>query len=334
MINCCLKSGVMPRLFSVMRFIFLLAIAATLVQCQVPAEQGTQQPVQISSAFRELDDGYNVYVIGDWGRNGQYGQKELAITMNEATRQVEPEFIISTGDNFYHNGVASVNDPYWLSSFENVYDGADLFCDWYVVLGNHDYRGNAQAQIDYTQVSRRWNMPARYFLKDVTEEGTTARFVFIDTSPLNDEYHQEAKYKDKVSSQDTTAQLVWMDSVLNVEVDYKIVVGHHPLYTGGKRAEDEMFVRKHVEPLLDKYQVDLYLAGHEHDLQHLKVSDKLTHHVVSGAGSEVRPTGKTAHTLFAAAESGFFSLSFNQDEMLCQFLNVEGQVLHEFLIKP
>lgn len=66
------------------------------------------------------------------------------------------EFIISVGDNFYTNGVASVDDPMWKTSFEDIYKGANLFIDWYPVLGNHDYRGNPQAQIDYSKRSRRW----------------------------------------------------------------------------------------------------------------------------------------------------------------------------------
>jgi metallophosphoesterase superfamily enzyme len=99
------------------------------------------------------------FVVGDWGRNGEEHQRNVAIMMSEAAKVVEPEFIISTGDNIYPNGVASVQDPLWMSSFENVYKEHNLFCIWNVVLGNHDYRGNVQAEIDYSGISRRWNMP-------------------------------------------------------------------------------------------------------------------------------------------------------------------------------
>lgn len=313
---------------------FLIILTTVLVwQCAQKTEVRTEAIHSISKDFKEIEDSYQVYVIGDWGRNGQNGQKELADLMNLAAEKVEPEFIASTGDNFYHNGIASTDDPYWISSYENVYDGANLFCDWYVTLGNHDYRGNVQAQIDYSNVSRRWNMPDRYFFKDViADDHTTARFVFIDTSPLNDDYYNEQKYQ-QVTTQDTTAQLQWIDSVLNVEVDWKIVIGHHPLYTGGKRKDEENFVRNHVEPLLEKHNVSLYFAGHEHDLQHIKPSQKKTHHVISGAGSDIRPTGELNGTVFAKAVNGFVSSAITRDSIYSQFVDVQGNVIHQFSVK-
>lgn len=33
--------------------------------------------------------------------------------------------------------------------------------EWYPILGNHEYRGNTQAVIDYSKVSRRWVMNER-----------------------------------------------------------------------------------------------------------------------------------------------------------------------------
>jgi len=303
------------------KIIFLLIV---IVSCTPKGEE-------ILGEYEKIEEGFHFYTIGDWGRNGQFKQKELADMMNKAGMKVEPEFIISTGDNFYHNGVASIYDPYWRTSFEEIYDGSQLFCDWYVVPGNHDYRGSVQAQIDYSNISRRWNMPDRYFFKDVvTDQGAKARFVFIDTSPLNDEYYEEVKYK-AVHTQDTTKQLQWIDSVLNVEADWKIVIGHHPLYTGGKRADDKMWVRSHVEPLLEKHDVNAYFCGHEHDLQHIKA--KKTHHIISGAGSEIRPTGMLPESKFAEAIQGFVSTTITKDSLYNQFLNYKGEVIYSFTIK-
>ncbi len=288
--------------------------------------------LQIDPTFTEPENAYTFYVLGDWGRKGDFGQQELADAMNLAGSVVEPEIIISTGDNFYPNGVASTTDYQWIASYEEVYDGYFLNCPWYVVLGNHDYRGNAQAQIDYSSISQRWTMPARYFHKDVIEDDFSIRFLFIDSNPFEHEYYQEEKYKDKVALQDTVRQLLWADSLLSdTSFTYKIVVGHHPMYTGGKRAEEFNSIRYHWERRLKEKGVVLYLAGHEHDLQHIKPEGSV-HHVISGAGSEVRPTGNLPESLFSISTQGFLSVSATKDQLLLYFVSKEEKVLYTVTI--
>jgi len=107
-------------------------------------------------------DGLNFLIFGDWGRNGQKDQVEVAAQMATAAQAVGAKFIVSVGDNFYNDGVASVDDPQWQTSFEKVYSAPSLQVPWQVILGNHDYRGNCDAQVAYGQTSPRWKMPARY----------------------------------------------------------------------------------------------------------------------------------------------------------------------------
>ncbi len=322
-------------------FTFILCLSLFVISCTQPARDANSTKADntnnSSPTVEVVDDALHFYVIGDWGRNGHQNQQEVADQMNKTASVLEPEFIISTGDNFYDNGIASVDDPYWISSFENVYNGEFMFVNWYVVLGNHDYRGNPDAEIAYTQKSRRWNMPARYFTvdKEMEDGSGMAKFVFIDTSPFEDEYYEEDKYKNAVSGQDTAAQYAWIDSTLAASQDAKwlIVVGHHPFYTSGKRVDDEAYVRNHLEPLFEKHKVDMYFAGHEHDLQHQKPADVYTNHFVSGAGSEVRPTGKTDFTKFAESQPGFMSASLTANSCLIQAINEKGQVIYKTELK-
>ncbi len=290
--------------------------------------------VKLDSRIVAVEDATPIMVIGDWGRNGEFFQKKLADAMGEAATRIEPEFIISTGDNIYPDGVASVHDPLWISSFENVYSSHSLFCPWYVVLGNHDYRGNIKAEIEYSNISRRWNMPSEYFsFEKELEDGSKALFVFIDSNPLNDEYYMEEKYKDKVAGQDTTAQLIWLQKTLHEsDADWKVVTGHHPFYTGGKRVDEPNAVRNHLEKLFEREGVDLYLAGHEHDLQFIKAGNGIFH-IVSGAGSEVRPTGYLEETMFARASQGVAILFLKKGEIKLQFMDYKGKLLYENVMK-
>lgn len=289
-----------------------------------------QKKVKLDKEIVYDEDATGVFVFGDWGRRGEFKQKELATAMGAAALKFEPEFIISTGDNFYPNGVASVTDPQWAHSFEDIYSAHSLNINWFVVLGNHDYRGNWQAEIDYTNISRRWNMPEAYYsFEQELEDGSTGLFVFVDTNPLNDEYYEEKKYASKVSTQDTTKQMTWLKETLaNSDADWKIVTGHHPLYSGGKRIEDPNYVRNHLLPILKEYEVDFYLAGHEHDLQYIKPEGK-THHIVSGAGSEVRPTGYLSNTVFAESRQGFGYLTFKKGLARLSFIDYKGKLLYQ-----
>lgn len=279
-----------------------------------------------------LDDATHFFVLGDWGRNGYERQQEVADAMQAMAQRIEPEFIISTGDNFYPDGVASVDDPLFQSSYEAIYRGDKLFEPWYCVMGNHDYRGDLSAQIEYTQLSRRWNMPALYWSDQfiLEDDETRLDLFFVDTSPLEDEYWTRAKYRDAVSQQDTTAQLAWLEQALATSsAEWRLVVGHHPVYTSGKRRDDPPYVRGHLESRFDASGVQAYFCGHEHDLQHQRPEHGMTHYFVSGAGSEVRPTGELEMTRFAQSIAGFMAVSLLPNTMLVQAISYQGEVLYQ-----
>ncbi len=285
-----------------------------------------------------IEDSFSFVVLGDFGRVGDYYQKDVAREMGYATIALEAEFIVSVGDNFYPNGVQSTQDYHWISSFENIYTDPSLYTDWYVALGNHDYRGNVQAQIDYSDISRRWNMLARYYSKTFElEDGEKLLLVVMDTNPYIDGYHKDPEKYPTLREQDTLAQTKWLEQTLNTNdksVKWKIVVGHHPLYSGGKRknSKDTILFEKKFADLFDKYKVDAYICGHEHDLQIIKPKGRYTTQFLSGAASEVRLSGEREGTIFAATEPGFMAFSILKNKMLVQTVkaNPEGtKVLHK-----
>ena len=167
---------------------------------------------QTAAEWETLKGDVNLFVANDLGRNGYYDQKPIAELMGEMADVIGPEAIIATGDVHHFDGVASVNDPLWMTNFELIYSHPELMISWLPVLGNHEYRGNTQAVLDYSKVSRRWQMEDRYYTKVFTDEdaGTTIRVVFIDTTPLIDSYRIDNRYPD-ARKQDIDAQLQWLD---------------------------------------------------------------------------------------------------------------------------
>lgn len=59
--------------------------------------------------------------------------------------------------SFLVYGVKDVKDDKFREIFEEMYSADNLKqSPWFQTLGNHDYYGNAQAQVDYTAISNRW----------------------------------------------------------------------------------------------------------------------------------------------------------------------------------
>jgi hypothetical protein len=141
--------------------------------------------------------------------------------------------------------------------------------DWYPVLGNHEYHGNTQAVIDYSKISRRWNMPAHYYtlLKKVNDS-VKIRLVFIDTPPFVHTYRDDTTGYPDACKQDLNKQLNWIDSVLSHSTEkWKIVIGHHPVYSSDAKHGSTPELIEQLKPILEKYKTDFYFAGHIHNFQ-------------------------------------------------------------------
>jgi tartrate-resistant acid phosphatase type 5 len=274
--------------------------------------------------------GLNFLVFGDWGRHGEKDQMDVATQMGVAAREMDAKFIISVGDNFYESGVSSVNDPQWQTSFEKVYAAPSLQVPWWVALGNHDYKGDCDAQIAYGKTSKRWNMPARYFVRtERIDAASSVDFFYLDTTPMVKSYWHEAAYREHVRTQDVAKQLAWFKAALAASTaQWKIVIGHHPIYSGGGifGHGDTPELIENILPLLETNQVQAYFNGHDHNLQHLQTGK--VNLFDSGAGSKCRPVFKTKRTKFAEARSGFTAVALSADKMDVQMIDDGGKLLY------
>lgn len=308
----------------------LTALGATIISPLATLAEGGITHLESEDLTHQdkINDDYALHfmAIGDWGRNGEYDQAEVAKQMGLWGAAHPNDFVISVGDNFYPKGVVSEQDPLWHYSFENIYTAHSLQCDWYPVLGNHDYITNPEAQINYSKISRRWNMPARYYTKQVSlgKDKGKAMFIMIDTDPM---LHEALK-----SQVDT--QMAWLKDTLKntpADVKWKIVVGHHPYYTVGPRIKnyDTLTVRKVLADVFEQYKVDVYLSGHDHSLQHLK-PEGYTHQFISGAGSELTDvTTGISYSKFETSQHGFMYFAVDGNRFNVKAINKEGAVIYQ-----
>ena len=304
-----------------MKKIFLLLFVTLL---------GNPAIAQITD-YSIFDKKFNFYVANDLGRNGYYDQKTIAELMGVmAENGTDPEFVLATGDVHHFEGVRSVSDPLWMTNYELIYSHPELMIDWFPILGNHEYRGNTQAVLDYTNVSRRWSMPGRYYTKVFEKKGTAIRFVMIDTAPLIDKYRNESETYPDACKQDMDQQLAWIDSVLTVaKEDWVVVIGHHPIYAETSKDDSERSdMQKRLDPILRKHKVDIYACGHIHNFQHLRVPGSDIDYVVNSAGSLSRKVKPVEGTLFCSPEPGFSIFTADKKELDMHMIDKKGKVIY------
>jgi tartrate-resistant acid phosphatase type 5 len=268
-------------------------------------------------------NGLNFLVFGDWGRQGEQDQVEVAGQMAKASKVLNPGFIISVGDNFYEDGVKSVDDAHWRKSFEEVYRDPALQVPWYCILGNHDYHSNCDAQIAYGKINPRWKMPARYYVESQQiDAATRADFFYIDTTPMLHSYRNDKDAVANAATQDVPKQLDWFKGALAAsQAQWKIVLGHHPIYSGGGHGDTPELI-KNILPLLHEYKAQAYFNGHDHDLQHLQAGE--VNLFDSGAGSQHTPTFYTKRSKFAKSCSGFTAVSLQPHKMDVRMIDNRG----------
>ena len=265
---------------------------ATLLAAVIMLLGNLQLQAQTPKEWKQLKGDVTLYMANDLGRNGYYDQKPIA---------------------------------------EQVYSHPELMLDWFPVLGNHEYRGNTQAVLDYSKVSRRWMMPARYYTKVFEDNGTTIRIVFLDTTPLIDRYRENSAVYPDACKQDRQAQLLWLDSTLkSAREDWVVVVGHHPIYAYTTKAEYERTdMQKNVMPILHKYNnVAIYACGHIHNFQHIRMPNDDIEYVVNSSASLARPVEKTQGTVFCSSADGFSIISASKKTLKMSMIDKDGKVIH------
>jgi tartrate-resistant acid phosphatase type 5 len=266
---------------------------------------------------------YSFFVLGDYGSGGK-GQKAVAAAMAGKRSRDGGDAVFGVGDNFLNTGVESVNDPQWRSKFEDVYTSDDFPVPFYMILGNHDYELNTEAQLQYTGLRlpdgavTRWTLPAHFWTTVLTPDGASfrIRLIGLDTEPLTGGDAAARK-----------RQIAWLDSVLaSSREEWILVLGHHPVYSNGSDHGNTIGMIKHVKPLLERHHVDAYFAGHDHSLQVLAPENGV-HYFVSGGGSKSDNVRWSDNTVFAATNLGFLWCQINAGHLLVQVLDAEGNVL-------
>jgi len=255
------------------------------------------------------------------------GLYPVANAMTSYCQTNKCDFALMLGDNIYPDGATlgadGIDDATRFRDlltlpFANLgKDDPDFKI--YTTLGNHDWhtsREAALAQVSFIERDPKFYMEGLFYsVLPPAGKGQVELFI-IDTEMLltmtpvkrarlnkdSSEMAHEDYLAPRASAVPQTKQekamVDWLEQSLRASsARWKIVVGHHPMWSaGGAKFEQARAVRRLVRPLVCRY-ADAYLAGHEHTLEVYEdscedmtqeVRRKKLLHVVSGAAGKQR----------------------------------------------
>lgn len=246
--------------------------------------------------------------LGDMGM-GNEDQARVAQAIATVCAARGCDFAVGLGDLIYPAGASSPRDEQFETKFEEPYAALDF--PFWMVLGNHD-NGQDPAgvtapagglglwytagnnEVAYAQrtdrSSEKWTMPARHYTFD---EGP-AHFIGLDTNTLLF-YGAPVPPDLELAIQE---QEDWLPGAVSGGAGpWRIAMGHHPYVSNGEHGNAGEFDNElvpgqngdHLKAVFEEHlcdRIDLYLAGHDHDLMWLEPvpSCGRTQFIVSGGG--------------------------------------------------
>jgi len=118
---------------------------------------------------------------------------------------------------------------------------------------------------------------------------------------------------------------------------WKIVAMHKPLYTSPSVHPEEKSLASKLQPLFDKYAVDLVIYGHNHNYERIKFPDKPTVFIQAGTGGEshydIKGDRSGGGVLYQNDNDfGIAKLTINTNTLSGQFISHSGKILDNFSI--
>lgn len=314
----------MINLFKCLPLIVFFFIVAPPIAESAPARFQCPHPVSV----KDFSSNETVTFL-TFGDSGHASPEHIKLTdaMKAACDRRKCDFAVTVGDNIYEKGVKNVRDPQFQTKFENLYKKFGRF-DFWMILGNHDVRGNAEAQVQYSCMSDRWRMPARSYM--IPRLPDWMQIYGIDTSNL-------AKDCWFCSYSDVLTQ--FRQAMCSRTQSWKFVFGHHPIVSAGRGFDPKngAKMRERLLPVLGECGIHVYFSGHDHHQEHIKVDlDGVRFdQIIQGAASEV--SGKTPQNkvlgpqhLFTKAEYGFAITTVTRKQVAIEFFGLAGESLYKY----
>lgn len=245
-----------------------------------------------------------IIAVGDTGTGNKWQYQIASVVKRVCGDHCEGVFLL--GDAIYPNGVSSVSDSQFKSKFELPFSQINKY--FYIILGNHDYKGCVNCMIDYTSRSDKWRLPSRYYLQSFAP---LLDVFIIDVYNFSNE------------------QQKWLSNGLRQSKSrWKIVAAHEPLYSFDVRHIIKYTPFEDALKNIICNRADLYLSGHDHFMADLG-SECGVRLLISGGGSA--PLGKMIDNKkvpFYLANYGILKIRTDNNNLTVSFIDTNGKVVY------
>ena len=243
--------------------------------------------------------------VADTG-TGDRNQYAVAKAMAQYRSQRAYDLAILAGDNIYNNGEIEKIEAVFERPYAPLLQQGVKF---HACLGNHDIRtANGEPQVAYPG----FNMQGRFY----TFRRDPVQFFALDTN----------------HNADWQTQLVWLEQELSrSDAAWKVVFGHHPIYSSGRYGSNQIFI-KDITPIFQKYGVQLYINGHDHNYERTRPIRGVTY-LICGAGAGLRSVGNSPWTEYSARKLSFAAYDVYSDRMEISGIGTDNRVFDRGIIR-
>jgi acid phosphatase len=260
-------------------------------------------------------DTVSFITFGDWG-TGTVAQKTVARAATQYCHAHPCQVALTLGDNFYENGVKSVADSKWQRYYRDIYQPLNL--PFYAILGNHDERGNIQAQIDYAKVDSSWHMPGAYYSVAFPQNAPAP---ILEIFVIN---NGDRKFQDD--------EKAWLTQALaKSRARWKLLALHIPIISNGKHGDNDSKINDALVPIICG-KIDVVLSGHDHNFAHLKGpwgTCKIDQLIVGTGGRTLYKADKTDSRVFSSGSYfGFGWMQASADILEFQMITDDGAPIY------
>jgi len=296
------------------------------------------------AASKHAVGGSRLLMVGDWGYENYEAQSRVAKAMQAYVHEqgFSTDALLMLGDNWYGPLPGGVKDVRWQTQFEEMYPKNVFDCPAYAIPGNHDYQrmpeSKVAAELAYAKAGgTRWTMPSLWYRFEFPAKKPLMTVIALDSNMPRPEGPQAAGVNFTLTSEQQVEQLAWLETELEKprSTPFLVVMGHHPIFSNGPHGDHKVLVRD-WEPLLRKHKAHMYLAGHDHDMQHLEFEGHPTSFVLSGGGgADLYPLviDEAQRGPYAQRVYGFSDLEVTPEMLTLRHLDEKGRLIHSFTKK-